>query len=202
MALYKIKDLYPDYPELFGNHDIVGYSLYADHDDRVGSVDDVLVDQDGRIRYLVVSTGVWIFGKNVLLPIGRARIDYGDRRVYVDALTREQVEDLPKYDSDMTVDPEYEERVRGVYRPHYGLGRNGMSEADIAAMSSAPMGNTGSGAVGRDPAGRVPSAGAYDVTSYAYDQDPELYTVNDQAHGTLRVYEERLIAMKANPQKR
>ncbi|HEY9815947.1 MAG TPA: PRC-barrel domain-containing protein, partial [Candidatus Obscuribacterales bacterium] len=101
MALHKIKDFYPDYPEMFGDNDIIGYDLYADRDDHVGSVDNILIDEDGKIRYLVVSTGIWIFGKNVLLPVGRARVDYNDHRVYVDALTHKQVEELPKYNSDM-----------------------------------------------------------------------------------------------------
>lgn len=109
MALHKIKDFYPDYRDQLDNQDIIGYSLYAG-EDKIGSVDDLLVDDEGRFRYLIVNTGAWIFGKKVLLPIGRTQIDYNDRRVRVSGLTREQVENLPEYDGS-TVDYDYEERV-------------------------------------------------------------------------------------------
>jgi uncharacterized protein (TIGR02271 family) len=121
MALYKIKDFYPDYREHFGDHDVMGYDLYSGNE-KVGSVDNLLVDDEGRFRYLIINTGAWIFGKKVLMPIGRARIDYNDRHVYVDGLTREQVENLPEYDGSVPADFDYEERVRGVYRsPSSGM---------------------------------------------------------------------------------
>ncbi|TVQ20065.1 MAG: DUF2382 domain-containing protein [Leptolyngbya sp. DLM2.Bin15] len=198
MALHKIKDFYPDYPEMFGDHDIVGYGLYADRDDHVGSVDNVLIDDNGKIRYLVVSTGIWIFGKNVLLPIGRARVDYNDRRVYVDALTREQVEQLPTYNSDMVVDSDYEDHVRGVYSPHNGTGRNGMSESDIAASKAAPgVANTAPGSRNRADVGANASTGK----ASQYDRDPDLYNLNEKSHGTLKLHEERLIADKLRQKK-
>ncbi len=114
--LYKISDLDPDYHSIFDNDDLMSYSLYSDTDEKVGSVKDILVDRDGHFRYLVVDTGFWFFGKNVLLPFGRARIDRSQNRVYATGLTKEQVEHLPEYKSDMTVDYDYEEKVRNVYR--------------------------------------------------------------------------------------
>ena len=114
--LYEISDIDPDYHSFFGNDDLMSYSFYSDNDNKVGSVDNILVDREGNFRYLVVDTGFWFLGKKVLLPFGRARIDSSQARVYADGLTKDQVEHLPKYDSDMTVDADYEERVRGVYQ--------------------------------------------------------------------------------------
>ena len=114
--LYKIGDLDPDYRKTFDNDDLMNYSLYSYTDEKVGSIKDILVDKDGHFRYLVVDTGFWVFGKNVLLPFGRARIDRSQKRVYATGLTKEQAEHLPEYKSDMTVDYDYEERVRNVYR--------------------------------------------------------------------------------------
>jgi PRC-barrel domain len=115
MALYKIKDFDPDYRDHFGDDDVKGLDLYSKNE-KIGSVNDVLVDDDGQFRYLVINTGAWIFGKKVLLPIGRCRIDYNTRRVNVDQLTKEQVESLPEFSDEMVADYDYEERVRGVYR--------------------------------------------------------------------------------------
>ncbi|MEW6495733.1 MAG: photosystem reaction center subunit H [Cyanobacteriota bacterium] len=77
-----------------------------------------MVDDDSaNFRYLVVDTGFWILGKKVLLPIALGRIVYMDRHVYVQGLTKEQVENLPEYNENLTIDPDYEERVRAVLRP-------------------------------------------------------------------------------------
>lgn len=116
MALHKIKDFDPDYRTHFDNNDVIGYDLYSG-DEKIGSVDDVLVDDNGSFRYLVVNTGLWILGKKVLMPIAQGRIDYNDRRVYANSLTKAQVEQLPEYNPDHLVDYEHEEQVRGVYRP-------------------------------------------------------------------------------------
>jgi uncharacterized protein (TIGR02271 family) len=162
MALVKIKEYYPNYvDELFKGNDFKGYTVYAGtSNEKIGSVDDALVDEAGRIRYFVLDTGFWIFGKKVLLPVGRSRIDFNDHKLYALGLTsKEQAEALPKYDSDMKVDYDYEERVRQSYRT-------------------------------RQPQDR------YDRNNYRYENDTELFDLNEGDHGEFKLYEERLIANK------
>ena len=81
MALVKVNDFYPTYNEEYSDLDYVeNFDVYAEGREKVGTVSDILVDEDtGRLRYLVVDTGFWIFGKKVLLPIGRARVDYEEQ---------------------------------------------------------------------------------------------------------------------------
>ncbi len=119
MALYKLDEYYPDYQkDILDGYDIKNFDVYAVDNDKVGSVKNVMVDEtDGRFRYFIVDTGFWVFGKNVLLPVGLARINFDDKRIYVDGLTKQQVEDLPEFKEDLAIDHDYEERVRGVYRP-------------------------------------------------------------------------------------
>lgn len=199
MALYKIKDFDPNYRDHF-EHDIVGFDLYS-ADDKVGSVDNLLVDDRGQFRYLVVNTGLWIFGKKVLLPIGQSRISFPDRRVYVDGLTQAQVENLPEYHEDQTVDYDQEERVRNIYRPMAASRQRGVNELDQTAPldrsasleQSAPL---GTGATMRDRSITPERNLDYDRDTYDYDRDPDLYRLNDQDHQNLRLYEERLIANK------
>jgi sporulation protein YlmC with PRC-barrel domain len=120
MALVKLDRYYPNYKELFDNTDIKNYDVYDDKNDKIGSVQNILIDEDtGRFRYLIVDTGFWVFGKKVLLPISMARIDESQRRVSVPGLTKKQVEDLPEFTEDLSIDRDYEERVRSVYRPLY-----------------------------------------------------------------------------------
>lgn len=121
MALSKLQDFYPNYQGIpsgmgFDLDEINHFDVYAQND-KVGSVDSVLVDtQDGRFRYYVVDTGFWIFGKKVLLPVGKGKIDANQKRIYATSLTREQVENLPNFDSLDKIDFDQEEQVRGIYR--------------------------------------------------------------------------------------
>lgn len=117
MPLYKLEDYYPNYHETFGGDDVKALNLYTEGGEKVGPVEDALVDQEGRFRYLVIDTGAWIFGKKILLPIGLSRIDYNAKRVFVEGLTKAQVENLPEYRPDMAIDQIYEDRVRRGYRP-------------------------------------------------------------------------------------
>lgn len=177
MALVSLKDAYPDYRSTFSDNNlshIDEYSVYADNDDKVGSVEDGLFDDTtGQFRYLVVDTGPWIFGKKVLLPIGRAQFDNNQQRVYVNGLTKEQVENLPKYDSSQTVDYDQEESVRGVYR-------------QSRVGQSAPV------------EGENYNRTDYNRDTYSYDRDADLYNMPETGdrNQPIRLYEERLIANK------
>ncbi|MBD2610443.1 MAG: DUF2382 domain-containing protein [Nostoc sp. ZfuVER08] len=182
MVLYKLEDFEPNYRDSFDGHDIKGLGVYTQGtDEKIGTINDVLVDEDGHIRYLVVDLGFWIFGKKVLLPIGRARIDYNSDRVYTIGLTREQAEDLPEFNERLALDYDYEERVRGVYRSPGEYTTPVQASAPVEA--SAPLDSTYS----------TPS---YNRDSYKYENDSSLFNLNEQDHQTLRLYEERLIAGK------
>lgn len=197
MSLYKIKDYAPDYQNYLDNDDIIGFDFYS-RDEKIGSVDNILVDDNGQFRYLVVNTGVWVFGKKVLLPIGYARIDSDDRRVYADTLTKEQVKALPEYNDDMTVNFEQEEAVRKVYRSSNRVSeteRMSGTERVPSSSQKAPAG-FGVGYGGADSAPSTANAApnldlgagyaGYDGDSYTYDRDPDLYDLKDQIMRVLR----------------
>ena len=189
MALHKIKDFDPDYQMHFDDHDFRGLDLYTGND-KIGSVDDVLVDDEGQLRYLVINTGVWILGKKVLFPIGRARIDYERDRVYADNLTKEQVEALPEFTNDVTVDYQHEEQVRGVYRAATQSAAQPVAAGHRASEGALPMPDSNSTRdlnVGHED---------YDRDSYKYEKEPDLYALTDQNHPNLKLYEERLITGK------
>ena len=197
MPLAKIADLYPNYKEdIFGGEDIKSFSVYDYTNDKIGSVHDIIVDESGRFRYLVIDTGFWIFGKKVLLPVGRASIDYGQQRVYAKGLTKEQAENLPEYDDSMTVDYDYEERVRRVYRGKEYDADNTVYAEEAGGLDSGAYQAAGTAA---GAAGAGIAANTYDRDTYNYDREPSLYThaetdIDDRQN--LKLYEERLIANK------
>jgi hypothetical protein len=96
--------------------DLSGYKVEA-IDGRIGSIDEASYDVDAA--YLVVDTGVWIFGRKVLLPAGTVqRVEHDERIVYVDR-TKEQIKDSPEFDASTFHTPEYRERVGGYYSDSY-----------------------------------------------------------------------------------
>lgn len=172
MALYKLEEFYPNYrEELFDGDDIKGLDVYAGRtSEKIGTIDNALVDEAGRLRYFVIDTGFWIFGKKVLLPVGYCQIDDQARRIYATGiLHKKQVEELPEYNESTKVNRSYEERVSRVYR---------------TPATGATVG----------------SATDYDHDTYNYHQEPSVYDLNTRDHQTLKLYEERLVANKKRRQ--
>ncbi|HEY9848695.1 MAG TPA: DUF2382 domain-containing protein [Leptolyngbyaceae cyanobacterium] len=178
MALLKLNEFDPNYRETFEGDDVKGFDVYTEREEKVGTVSDVLVDEDGHFRYLVVDLGFWIFGKKVLLPVGLSRIDYNADRVYAMNMSREQAENLPEYSDRTVADYDYEERVRNVYRTPFN---RTSSDFVPPVEASAPV-----------EAGYT----SFDRNDYTYDREPNLFGMNDRDHQTFRLYEERLIANK------
>ena len=193
MALHKIKDFDPDYSQHFDDRDVKDMDLYV-ADEKVGSVDDILVDDNGQFRYLVINTGVWILGKKVLLPIGRAQIDYNRKRVYCQNLTKAQVEALPELTEETTVDYEHEEQVRGVYRASMPAKQPPTMDT-MGGTATMPV-TTGASMLSVED-GYVEQEGyVYDRDTYSHDKEPDLYAMNEDNHPSFKLYEERLVAGK------
>jgi len=189
MALHKIKDFYDSYHDQNSQEDIRGFDLYAE-DDKVGSVDDLLVDDDGRFRYLVVNIGLWIFGKKVLLPIGRSRIDHDAHRVYAINLSKAQVEALPEFSDDKVVDLDYEERVRQVYRSSTsavptasGTGYAGYETAPPAPTDAPTSYGTGHAGYETAPSAPVTSPAAFGTGYAGYETAPPTPTDAPPSYG-------------------
>ncbi len=166
MALFKIGDRVPDYENQYLNGRAVkGVAVYA-NDEKVGSAHDLLVDDDGRIRYLVIDTGFWIFGKKVLLPIGHCEDVAESDRIHANGLTEAQVENLPAYYDELVVDDDYEKRVRSAYRT---------ATADQPASENDH----------NDP-----------IAPETHEREADADATGDDGSRRLRLYEERLVAHK------
>ncbi|XZN89856.1 MAG: DUF2382 domain-containing protein [Microcoleus sp.] len=197
MLLYKIEDFNPSYREVaFHGEDIKGFDVCAGNtDEKIGTIDTVLVDETGRFRYFAVETGVWIFGKKVLVPIALCRVDFNTQRVYARGLqNKQQVENLARYENGMVVDYDYEEQVRKVYRTPTA-GASAPVEASLP-LETAPIVTLSSRVSVSPPVSNQATTAGYDRNTYSYEQEPELYQMNEQENIKIRLYEERLIADK------
>lgn len=100
-----------------GSADIVGYKVHATDGD-IGKIDETS-DEVGA-AHIVVDTGPWIFGRQVILPVGTIdRVDHEDEGVYVD-LTKDQIKDSPELAEGTTFDdPAYRRNVGDYYGEYY-----------------------------------------------------------------------------------
>jgi uncharacterized protein (TIGR02271 family) len=201
MVLYKLDDFDTD-EDTSGNENIKNYDVYSSvNQEKIGTVKNIMVDETGRIRYLVVDTGFWVFGKQVLLPVGRTRIDDNARRVYAVGFTKEQAENLPEFSEELRIDRDYEERVSNVYRTE-PVESSAPLPSSASLEASAPVTLPSEAMTYAPP---VPgdnynynqvNATQDDRDTYSYDRQPSLYDMNDRDHQTLKLYEERLVANK------
>ena len=104
-------------PHLRSMEEAIGYDIVAT-DDSIGTVSDFLVNPlDWAVRYVVVDTGTWLPGRQVVLATNWTReIDHAERRWVVD-VTKRQIETSPELDD-----------IPGLQRPqedlihsHYGV---------------------------------------------------------------------------------
>jgi len=92
-----------------------GTSLAAT-DGEIGSVQDLYFDDlTWTVRYLIVDTGAWLPGRQVLISPRSVRSSTDENSVPV-ALSKEQVKDSPSIDTDKPVDRQYEAQ----YSQYYG----------------------------------------------------------------------------------
>ncbi|MEU0231413.1 MULTISPECIES: PRC-barrel domain containing protein [unclassified Streptomyces] len=105
------------YGQAFGHlvgTDLTGWRVEAS-DGHIGKVDKHSDEVDDS--YLVVDTGMWIFGKEVLIPASAVtRIDLEGQEVHL-GLTKEQIKDAPEFQSDKHLaDRQYREEIAVYYR--------------------------------------------------------------------------------------
>ncbi|QKW23921.1 PRC-barrel domain containing protein [Kitasatospora sp. NA04385] len=93
--------------------DLTGYRVEAT-DGHIGKVDKHTEDVDAA--YIVVDTGPWIFGREVLLPAGTiTRVDHDEQTVFVDR-SKDEVKNSPARDAGHhTDDPAYRDQLGGYY---------------------------------------------------------------------------------------
>ena len=102
--LYKIKTL-------------KGYKLDS-RDGEIGKVKELYFDDRyWTIRYLVVDTGNWLTGRQVLIsPYALTGVDKNEQCITIN-LTKKQIEDSPSLESDKPVSKQFEQN----YYMYYGL---------------------------------------------------------------------------------
>jgi len=80
-------------------HDIRGAVVRGSNDERLGKVDDLILDHDTmEILYLMVDSEGWLEGGAFLLPANRVSTDREHEDGLATDATRQQIKDAPQYD--------------------------------------------------------------------------------------------------------
>lgn len=102
-------------PHLRSVGEVRGYHIQAT-DDEIGHVEDFVIDDETwQIKYMLVDTSNWWFGKKVLVsPEWIREVSWEDRKVDVD-LSRETIKNGPEWDARAPIDREYEQKLNEYY---------------------------------------------------------------------------------------
>jgi hypothetical protein len=107
-------------------HDLRGYSLRAT-DDSLGSVTDILFDDESwKVRWLVADTA-WLFGRRVLLAPQALGVPDDIARELPVKLTKARIKNAPDVDTDMPVSRQQETTLYNYYgwSPYWHIGALG-----------------------------------------------------------------------------
>lgn len=94
---------------------VEGTAVYSEHGDKLGSIDDLMIDKiSGQVRYAVMEFGGFLGIGTDRYPIPWSMLKYDIRNEgYVVPLVKEQLEGAPRYASTQVPDytPDYGRRI-------------------------------------------------------------------------------------------
>src|SRR5688500_7621834 len=94
------------------DRDLVGYDVEA-VDGKIGKIDEA--SNEAGSAYLVVDTGIWIFGKSRLIHAGVVdRVDDTDRKAYV-RMTKDQIKSAPDFEEQHRADRDLYDKYYDTY---------------------------------------------------------------------------------------
>jgi hypothetical protein len=105
------------------------YTVYDQHYERIGKVDDLFVDENDQPEYIGVKAG-FLGMKSTLIPIELVRVN--DRRKLIEvAADKDTIQSGPAFDDDEEITPEHESRIYGYYGlEHPGSGQERVGYGD------------------------------------------------------------------------
>jgi hypothetical protein len=172
------------------------YTVYDQHYEKVGKVDDLFVDENDQPEYIGVKTGL-LGMKSTLIPIELVRVN--DRRKLVEvAADEETIKHAPTFDNDGDITPDYEDRVHGYFgleRPAHMQGSSGYGgyydsptdasrDEELRRSVDTEYGERTGASTGTTPSATTPSAttpsGARDLDVPLDDRPPEYHPPQEE----------------------
>lgn len=128
--------------------DIRGAKVYGRDDDKLGKIDDVIVDHStGHVRYAVIDAGGWLSSKKFVVPPERLRQSSEHPEDFEISATKQEIEKLPRYnESEVETGhtwEDYERRYKAAWHDGPVQHRKG-SDRDITPTPSEMSEESGS----------------------------------------------------------
>jgi sporulation protein YlmC with PRC-barrel domain len=101
--------------EILGSRDFIGWAVTSANGANVGTVSDILIGRDGKVRFLAIDPG--FFKKPYLLPV--EALEWGDGSLQT-TWTDMEVRALPPYDAGRPLTADVLEELRRTYPRQYG----------------------------------------------------------------------------------
>jgi uncharacterized protein (TIGR02271 family) len=90
-----------------------GYTVYDQHYEKIGEVDDLFLDENDQPEYIGVKMG-FLGTRSTLIPFQMARVN-DERQLIEVASEKEMVKNGPTFDDDREITPEFENEVYSYY---------------------------------------------------------------------------------------
>src|SRR5215208_3921152 len=94
-----------------------GYTVYDQHYEKIGKVDDLFVDESDQPEYLGVKMG-FLGTRTTLIPFQKARVNDAQQTIKV-AADKETLKNGPTFDDEREITPQFEKEIYS----YYGLKR-------------------------------------------------------------------------------
>jgi hypothetical protein len=102
-----------------GGVDVSGFEVVGP-DGSIGSVDEA--SNDVRVNFIIVDTGDWLSGRQVILPAYSVqRIDASARKVIID-LTQDDIRNAPEFHPKKRRSASFQDALTGYYHGVYDTG--------------------------------------------------------------------------------
>ena len=101
--------------EVLRSRDFIGWAVTSANGANIGTVSDILIGRDGKVRFLAIDPG--FFKKPYLLPV--EALEWGDGSLQA-SWTDMEVRALPPYDAGTPLTGEVLEELRRTFPRHYG----------------------------------------------------------------------------------
>jgi sporulation protein YlmC with PRC-barrel domain len=80
--------------------ELMGKTVYGDDNKKIGEVEDVILDSNGKAQQLILSSGgfLGIGAKQVAVDFNKATLDPNQDRVQVSGMSQQDIESLPEFE--------------------------------------------------------------------------------------------------------
>lgn len=109
------------YDNEFNEQNICGFTAMNERGEQVGTVSDYVLDGNGKLRYLVITTGDMYRGKKITVPVGTAQIEDRRNSVILNGFNADRIQSLPEYDENRGFSDRYESDWMSSYSPNQQL---------------------------------------------------------------------------------